>query len=390
LATGTAAGLLDSSDHAQSVFKLAIVRYYVLPFLAMTGSTADMRRAVVMDGFAGQGRYPDDSPGSAELIMQAVEKLKGSRTVAAFFSEIDPVKYRKLKAVVDEYVARGLSASALPGSADEHLDAVIVAARGVPLFLFLDPCGAMLPFSRLARVAGADRRTVSPPTEILLNFSADFTRRAAGQLAAGRLEEAGVNRMDVTCGGVWWRESAMDAYRSSPQGNFGPAAEAVVSGYAARLARGAGMLPVTIPVRRRPHHQPVYHLVFLTRSQYGIWVFADALGKARQDWLRSVGKLDDDSDVSDALPGMSRSDDMRQLIDTERAGAQKIIEANLRILVRPGPFKLVNRARQVFGDAYGIATDSAVSAAVRALEGRRELATVKSSSRIRERVVGPP
>lgn len=91
LATGTAAGLLDSSDHAQSIFKHAIIRRYVLPFLAMTGSTSDEGRAVVMDGFAGRGRYADGTPGSAELIMQAVRGLHGSRTVAAFFAETESI-----------------------------------------------------------------------------------------------------------------------------------------------------------------------------------------------------------------------------------------------------------------------------------------------------------
>ena len=360
------------------------------PFLAMTGSTSDKGRVVVMDGFAGRGRYPDGSPGSAELIMRAVQRLRGSRTVAAFFAETDPDTYRQLDAVVSEYAATGLPVKALPGSAEEHLDAVIAAARGVPLFLFLDPCGALLPFSRLAQVIGAERRAVPPPTEVLLNFSADLTRRTAGQLAAGQAGEPGVTRMDMTCGGPWWRETAMDAYRSSPKGNFEPAAEAVVSGYAARLARAGRMLQVTVPVRRRLRHQPVYHLVFLTRSQYGIWVFADALGKARQDWLRATGRLDDDADVQDALPGLSRSEDMGKLIDDEKARAQEIIEENLRDLIRPGPFKLVDQARQVFGDAYGIATDSVVFAAVRTLEASRQLVTVRASSRIRDRVVGPP
>jgi len=229
-----------------------------------------------------------------------------------------------------------------------------------------------------------------PPTEVLMNFSADFTRRTAGQLAAGRTGEAGITRMDVTCGGPWWRQTAIEAYRSSPKENFEHAAEAVVSGYAARLAKAGRMLQVTVPIRRRLRYQPVYHLVFLTRSQYGIWVFADALGRARQDWLRATGRLDDDSDVQDALPGLSRSEDMQQLIDSERARAQKIIETNLRNLVRPGPFKLVDQARQVFGDAYGVATDSTVSAAVRALEAGRQLVTVQPSSRIRDRMIGPP
>jgi three-Cys-motif partner protein len=389
LATGTTAGLLDSSDHTQSIFKHAIIRSYMPLFLSMTGSTSDKGRVVVMDGFAGRGRYADGSPGSAELIMQAVEKLQRYRTVATFFAETDPDTYRMLAEVVGEYAARGLPARSLSGSADDHLNTVIAAARGVPLFLFLDPCGALLPYSRLAQVTGVERRVVRPQTEILMNFSADFTRRTAGQLVAGRTGEAGIARMDTTCGGEWWRATAMRACRSSARGNFEPAAEAVVNAYAERLASSGRMLTVTVPVRRRLHHQPVYHLVFFTRSQYGLWVFADALGKARQDWLRAIGRLDDDSDAQGTLPGMSRSDNMQQLIDSEKARAQKIIEANLRDLVRTGSFKLVDHARQVFGDAYGIATDTVVSAAVRSLEASRQLATVQRSSRIRDRIVGP-
>jgi three-Cys-motif partner protein len=267
MATGTSAGLLDSSDHAQSVFKHAIIRQYMRPFLAMTGSTSEQGRVVVMDGFAGRGRYPDGAPASAELIMQAVRRLQGSRTVAMFFVEDDQDRYRELDVVVREYVAQGLRAKALPGSADDHLDRVIAAAQGVPLFLFLDPCGALLPFRRLARVVGSARPDVRPQTEVLLNFSADFTRRTAGQLAAGRTGEAGVSRMDATCGGPWWRATAMEALRSSATGNFEPAAEAVAAGYAQRMASAGSMLQVMVPVRRRLHHQPVYHLVFLTRSK---------------------------------------------------------------------------------------------------------------------------
>jgi three-Cys-motif partner protein len=391
LATGTSAGLLDSNDHAQSIFKHAIIRNYLPPFLAMTGSTSDGRRLVVMDGFAGRGRYADGSPGSAELILRAVEKLKESRRVSTFFAETDPDNYRALASVVSEYAVKGLTARALHGPAEMHLASVVAAAQGIPLFLFLDPCGAMLPFMQLARMLGADRRGKRPPTEVLLNFSAEFTRRTAGQIVKGQNDTAGANRMDKTCGGPWWRRTAVEAYRASHRGNFEPTAEAVVGAYAQRLANASGMRQVTVPVRRRLRLQPVYHLVFLTRSEYGIWVFADALGKARRDWLKATGTLDDDSGPQPALPGLSKSDDMQYLIDKEQSRAQKIVEENLRNLARPGvhPFKLVNRASTVFGDAYGIAIDATIFAAVRALEESGELATVQPASRIRDRVVGP-
>ena len=391
LATGTSGGLLDSNDHAQSIFKHAIIRHYLPPFLAMTGSTSDGRRLVVMDGFAGRGRYADGNPGSAELILRAVERLKESRSVSTFFAETDRDNYRALAAVVGEYERKGLAARALHGPAEVHLASVVAAAQGVPLFLFLDPCGAMLPFSHLAEVLQAPRRAARPPTELLLNFSAEFTRRTTGQLVKGQVDAAGVQRMDVTCGTPRWREVAMNAHLASRDGTFEVAAEAVVSGYAKKLAHAASMFQVTVPVRRRLRLQPVYHLVFLTRSQYGLWVFADALGKARQEWLRATGRLDDDSGPQLALPGLTKEDDMQYLIDNEKDRAQKIIEQNLRSLTRSGlrPFTLVDRTTAVFGDAYGIATDATVSAAVRALECRRELVIRGRSRQIRQYSVGP-
>lgn len=357
----------------------------------MTGSTSDEGRVVVMDGFAGRGRYPDGTPASAELIMQAVRKLQSSRKVATFFVEKNKGEYQKLDAVVREYAAKGLLAKALPGSADTYLDTVIDAARGVPLFLFLDPCGALLPFMRLARLVGNARRVQRPQTEVLLNFSANFTRRAAGQLAAGRLDEAGVSRLDTTCGSPWWRDEAMKAIRSSTSRNFEPAAEAVVKGYAERLARAGGMLYVTVPVRKRLRLQPIYHLVFLTRSTYGLWVFADALGKARQEWLKAIGILDDDEEGQITLPGFSNLDSMQRIIRNEKTRAQEIIEANIRRLLSNGEsFRLINRTQEVFGEAYGIATDLTVASTIRALNSNGELTIYKASSRIREYVVGPP
>jgi three-Cys-motif partner protein len=373
------------------MFKHAIIKNYLPPFLAMTGSTSDGRRVVVMDGFAGRGRYVNGDAGSAELILRAIQKLRDSRTVAAFFAETDTDNFQVLESVVGEYAGQGLLAWALRGAAEDHLAGVLAAAQGLPLFLFLDPCGAMMPFRQITRALGVDRRGSRPPTEVLLNFSAEFTRRTAGQLVKGQTDTAGANRMDKTCGGPWWRQAALDEYQASHKENFEPTAEAVVRAYAQKLAMAAKMRQVTVPVRRRLRLQPVYHLVFLTRSEYGIWVFADALGKARQDWLKATGTLDDDSGPQLALPGLSKSDDMRYLIDTEKSRAQKIIEDNLRNLVRPGmpSFKLVNRAGVVFGDAYGTATDATVLAAVRVLEADGELVTIQPATRIRDRIVGP-
>jgi hypothetical protein len=49
-------------QRAQSVLKQAIHAAYVMPFAEMPGSKAPDRRVVVLDGFAGRGRYPMAAP----------------------------------------------------------------------------------------------------------------------------------------------------------------------------------------------------------------------------------------------------------------------------------------------------------------------------------------
>jgi three-Cys-motif partner protein len=388
VATGTSGGLLkDPNRHAQSVFKHEILRQYMPPFVAMIGSYSTGKRVVVLDGFAGRGRYPDGTPASADLILQAMESLKHSRRVSAFFVEKDRGDYQVLSAVVDEYVSRDLLAKSLPGSVEEHLDAVVMAANDVPFFLFLDPCGAGLPFARLAGVLTGPRRYVRPQTELLLNFSADLSRRSAGALNAGQLDHPSIALMDTTCGGTWWRDTALAALSRPETRNFEPVAAAVAEEYAQRLARAGSMFQVTVPVRRRMHHQPIYHLVFLTRSPYGLWVFADALGKARQAWLRVLGAVEDEDD-GDVL--FTSTENMEWLIEAEVKRAQVAVASNLRVLAgRLNRFKLVEHALDVYGGAYGLATDSSVSGALQALKRSGEIIVHQNASRLRERVVGP-
>jgi three-Cys-motif partner protein len=68
VARGTSTGLLDER-RSQSIFKHKILERYLRPFAAMTGSRTPGRRVVVLDGFAGRGRYPNGEPASAELIL---------------------------------------------------------------------------------------------------------------------------------------------------------------------------------------------------------------------------------------------------------------------------------------------------------------------------------
>lgn len=80
MATGTTGGLLDTAK-ATSVFKHEILQQYVPPYVAKVGSTASGNRVMLVDGFAGRGRFDDGTVGSAEyfLVCRCRSGRRGAR-----------------------------------------------------------------------------------------------------------------------------------------------------------------------------------------------------------------------------------------------------------------------------------------------------------------------
>lgn len=185
-----------------SVFKHTLLDKYVPQFAGMTGSRAQAKRVVFLDGFAGPGRYDDGTPASAERILKIAQHQSASGTVSwtCFFVEREDDDAAQLALVVDEYARQGVTTTAHHGSVLEVLDDVVRTAAGCPLFLFLDPCGLGIPYERLIRLLRKERQAVWPPTEILLNFSLEAVRRIGGHVGSERGSETTMRRLDVALG----------------------------------------------------------------------------------------------------------------------------------------------------------------------------------------------
>ena len=133
-----------------SVYKHALLKRYLPIFGGKTGSRAG--KVVFLDGYAGRGRNADGTPGSAELILQTAEsQARTGISWQCFFFETDPVSYVYLEKVVAEYAKRGVASVSKHSEVEPQLEAVLKAADGLPLFLFLDPCGLGLPYGTLVQ-----------------------------------------------------------------------------------------------------------------------------------------------------------------------------------------------------------------------------------------------
>jgi three-Cys-motif partner protein len=372
-----------------SVFKHDLLKRYLPQFGGMTGTQSHDNRVVYLDGYAGEGRYENGDPASAEIALQVASFLHSGPglTLECFFCESQAKSFDRLRDVVQHYLARGVRAHAHHGEVDGILDQVVERAVREPLFLFLDPCGLVLPQDRLIDVLAGKRPQKRPATELLMNFSMMAVWRLGGHVRSPKGNEKSLQRFDDVCGGTWWREYFADAVAAQDtEGAAEDAIEAVAAEYARRLARRTGMLVQSVPVSHSPRKRAVYRLVFATRSEYGLWVFGDTVARARATWWQTLEEREGD-DALFSMASVTRPDPK----EVEAKAVPQIAENLAKLLVRiRRPVKLVDHTLEVFGSFYGQVTEPVVRQAVRLLhEQGRTPSNGVGVKRIREITLVP-
>lgn len=372
-----------------SVFKHDLLKRYLPQFGGMTSSQSHDRRVVYLDGYAGEGRYENGDPASAEIALSVASYLRSRAglTLECFFSESQPKSFDRLQGVVQDYLTRGVRASAHRGEVDGVLDQVVDQAVQRPLFLFLDPCGLALPQDRLVNVLARKRPYRRPATELLMNFSMMAVWRLGGHVRSPKGNEKSLQRFDEVCGGGWWRDYFAGAVASRGVGEAAEdAIEAVAAEYRRRLELRTGMLVQSVPVSHSPRKRAVYQLVFATRSPYGLWVFGDTVARARTTWWQTLEEREE-GDALFSLATLSRPDPK----EVEAAAVPAIAENLAQLLARTRrPIKLVDHTLEVFGSFYGQVTDPVVRQAVRLLhEQGRTSSNGVGVKRVREITLYP-
>jgi three-Cys-motif partner protein len=373
------------SKRAAAVLKHEILRQYVIPFVSKVGSNATGSRVVYLDGYAGPGRYEDGTPGSPALVLQSASALAAFRTLDCYFVERKRGDFRRLKALVDEARAAGISAEAVQGRVEKHLEYVLERAQGVPLLAFLDPFGLGLSFGDLTGRIFGPQRPRGPggwnATEVLLNFSANAVRRIGGLLTADKEHKntsGTLAAMDAACGGPWWRDEFLTSADNTE------AVERIVSGFTKRVCKSTHSGAWTVAVRNRVHHQPVYHLVFFSRSEHGLWLFGEANSLAQEVWRREcVGPPDPESLFGTDLLFEPEEEYRRQQWVRE-------IKSNIeRLLTEHGTFTVRERHIEVMGSAMDEARKMHIRAAVKQLykEGKT---SCNGTGDVEKFVITPP
>ncbi|MHB1164486.1 MAG: three-Cys-motif partner protein TcmP [Candidatus Nanopelagicales bacterium] len=348
------------SKKSAAVLKHAIIDKYATPFATKTSSTSAGKRVAFVDGYAGPGRYADGTEGSGALLLRKAHELAGMSRPARLelhFVEDDPDTVELLEAVVASE-GSNVIATVTPGDISIHMPTLLDECASIPLFVYMDPCGLLIPFDDVVKIFDRPRGLGKPATEVLINFSASSLRRIAGHLTSEKGLEATLVRMDEVCGGPWWREVWQAHW---PDGDA--AETAVVEGYAERLRDAAGGAATwVIDVRPRPGLKPVYYLVFATRHIDGAVLFGESASLGLKAWRRYLAEA-----AADGLFAATWEEDWRAAEKALDASWIQQIADRIAVQLARGPFRTTDRYEEVFGDLVGVARSTHLRKAIEKL-----------------------
>lgn len=274
-----------------SKYKDMILGYYMTPYLPKVCSMG--RPVVVVDCFAGAGRFQDGTDGSPRIIANAVKAWadKG-KNVKALFVEEKKKLFCQLQENVREF---GPLCQLVHGTFESSVAEIHRLARTHSVFVYIDPYGLKpLKFALLASIYRhlSSGRSV----EVLMNFHAASLARN-GRAALGltqkempedddvdEFEDEVKNTMspeevDEIAGGDYWRKIV------SSDLSFPEMGQVCVEEYMKGMARyfnGVCCYPIK---ERYAHKVPKYWLLFGSRYPGAMVLINDAVCRARDRFL---------------------------------------------------------------------------------------------------------
>jgi len=266
-----------------------ILAYYLEPYLAKVRRLG--RPVLLVDCFAGPGKFGDGEPGSPLIMCAKVQAAMGrpGPEVRIWCVEPDPDLFGRLQ----ENLTGFPFAIAKQKSFLDVIDEVGEAARTHTVFLYLDPyTPADIDYEAIDRVA-QQIQSAGASVELLMNFNTpSFTRWGMAALVrevpapdpenedteefdVPTTEPPGADRLTRVVGGMWWRD-ILDSEQP-----FWKKVNSIADGVE-RSLRPRFNEVCWVGIRaRREHPIPKYHMFFGSRHPDALELMNDAMVKAR-------------------------------------------------------------------------------------------------------------
>lgn len=353
---------------AQAVLKHGVLIRYAHYFAGRAGS-ATQGRVAFIDGYAGEGRYQDGSPGSPLLLAsQATRAQVFGRDVKLAFVERDADRRHEVRQSLAEAAIE--PDQLLGGDLDDVVDALLDRYTRHAVLVFVDPFGLAVDRSTLERVLR--RRSPQQPIDVLYHFSlSTVARMGRAAVVEGPTSHHNAGQLDAALGVIGWRE---DFERATAPNAPTEAALAVARRFGESVRHATGIQSTGVSVRQRPGQLPKYLLMLFSANQKAHWDFADQASKAYVDWLYHCDREDYEANVrSREEQGLielfaSPEPNMKDIDDQLRRDAAAYLPGHLaEVLRRRGPLRPVDAVEDVYGDMMGRARVTHVRAAMKQL-----------------------
>jgi three-Cys-motif partner protein len=282
-----------SAKRPWSRYKDYLLKSYLEPYIPKVNKVG--KPILIVDCFAGRGRFEDGSPGSPLIIAEAIRRWRDRNVpVSARCTEADPENFAVLHEALTEHRSYVQTAY---GTFDETLPALEREAKQNTVFLYVDPYTVKgLRFERMKRVYDQIRAS-SSSVEVLMNFNvAIFMRWAMAavkrwaelpdrevfeSMADDPDERVEKEELSEIAGGDYWIKIAEDASL-----DFNQKLSQFLSEYTQRM-RGSFRYVTWFTIKEKYHHTvPKYVLIFATRHDAGVRLMNDFMCQARRDFVR--------------------------------------------------------------------------------------------------------
>jgi three-Cys-motif partner protein len=267
-----------------SKYKDLILDYYLQPYLQ---KIKNLRKPIlVVDCFAGQGRFDDGESGSPLIILEKLQKLHQEEyKVTGYFIETVESRYEKLK--------RNMEGSIVPlvtrrGDFRNFVPEIARLAKDSSVFVYLDPLKpSQLLFEDMKLVY--DNLQEGRSVETLINFMSWSFLRGVWGIQEKILSNDKVLpdhpltlRLNKIAGGTYWQKIAFEYVGSESE-----RAEKLAEGYASTLHTTGFAYVLKYAIRNKYEDQsPKYHLIFGSRHPDALELMNRAMVKARREFVK--------------------------------------------------------------------------------------------------------
>ena len=249
-----------------SKIKDNILTKYIEPYL---NKIKELKRPIVIvDGFAGPGKFNDGSEGSPLIICRRIneekERLKINIPIIGIFIDKKKRHYTALKNNLQEYIDKE-TAFVFHEDFGNLIEEIIEIVKDSSVLFYLDPFGIRgIEFDKLQKIF---ERVNIASTEVLINFNyISFVRQAGNWNVDDSIEEikkkvrmAKLDNAKNVMGGDYWLDIVENPLLSPPEREL-----AVVEAYKEKYKIYFRYV-CSCPVKEKDANVAKYHLIFASR-----------------------------------------------------------------------------------------------------------------------------